>query len=61
MRDPSKLPWRAVPLYGSMTVDRIFCPVFANVQMEEIMAWTTPIVAEVCVGMEVTSYESAEI
>ncbi|HLH12642.1 MAG TPA: pyrroloquinoline quinone precursor peptide PqqA [Methylovirgula sp.] len=25
------------------------------------MAWTTPIVSEVCVGMEVTSYESAEI
>jgi coenzyme PQQ precursor peptide PqqA len=25
------------------------------------MAWTTPIVAEICVGMEVTSYESAEI
>lgn len=42
-------------------MDRIFCPIFANVQMEEIMAWTTPTVAEVCVGMEVTSYESAEI
>ena len=25
------------------------------------MAWTTPTVQEVCVGMEVTSYESAEI
>ncbi|MCC0003119.1 MAG: pyrroloquinoline quinone precursor peptide PqqA [Hyphomicrobiales bacterium] len=25
------------------------------------MAWTTPEVTEVCVGMEVTSYESAEI
>jgi coenzyme PQQ precursor peptide PqqA len=61
MQDPSNLPWRADPLYGSMIMDRIFCPVFANVQMEEIMAWTTPIVAEVCVGMEVTSYESAEI
>jgi coenzyme PQQ precursor peptide PqqA len=29
--------------------------------MEEIMAWTTPTLVEVCVGMEVTSYESAEI
>jgi coenzyme PQQ precursor peptide PqqA len=28
---------------------------------ELVMAWTTPVVAEVCVGMEVTSYESAEI
>jgi coenzyme PQQ precursor peptide PqqA len=26
-----------------------------------IMAWTAPVVQEVCVGMEVTSYESAEI
>lgn len=25
------------------------------------MAWTTPVVTEICVGMEVTSYESAEI
>ncbi|MGH6676907.1 MAG: pyrroloquinoline quinone precursor peptide PqqA [Xanthobacteraceae bacterium] len=25
------------------------------------MAWTTPTVVEVCVGMEVTSYSSAEI
>ncbi|MBV1700437.1 MAG: pyrroloquinoline quinone precursor peptide PqqA [Hyphomicrobiales bacterium] len=25
------------------------------------MTWTTPVATEVCVGMEVTSYESAEI
>ncbi|MGO9672913.1 MAG: pyrroloquinoline quinone precursor peptide PqqA [Methylocella sp.] len=25
------------------------------------MAWTTPVTTEVCVGMEVTSYASAEI
>ncbi|WP_156964656.1 pyrroloquinoline quinone precursor peptide PqqA [Methylocapsa aurea] len=25
------------------------------------MAWTTPIIIEVCIGMEVTSYASAEI
>ncbi|MBV8566981.1 MAG: pyrroloquinoline quinone precursor peptide PqqA [Methylobacteriaceae bacterium] len=25
------------------------------------MSWTTPVLVEVCVGMEVTSYESAEI
>ena len=25
------------------------------------MAWTKPVVREICVGMEVTSYESAEI
>lgn len=30
--------------------------------MEEMnMAWTTPVIVEVCVGMEITSYESAEI
>jgi coenzyme PQQ precursor peptide PqqA len=29
---------------------------------EEInMAWTTPMIVEVCVGMEITSYSSAEI
>jgi coenzyme PQQ precursor peptide PqqA len=31
-------------------------------QLEEMtMAWTTPVIVEVCVGMEVTSYSSAEI
>ncbi|GJD65243.1 pyrroloquinoline quinone precursor peptide PqqA [Methylobacterium frigidaeris] len=25
------------------------------------MTWSLPVVAEICVGMEVTSYESAEI
>ncbi|WP_408631772.1 pyrroloquinoline quinone precursor peptide PqqA [Methylocystis borbori] len=25
------------------------------------MAWTSPQIVEICVGMEVTSYESAEI
>jgi coenzyme PQQ precursor peptide PqqA len=25
------------------------------------MVWSTPVVQEICVGMEVTSYESAEI
>ena len=24
------------------------------------MSWTTPVIVEVCVGMEVTSYASAE-
>jgi coenzyme PQQ precursor peptide PqqA len=28
---------------------------------ELIMAWTTPEICEVCVGMEVTAYASAEI
>jgi coenzyme PQQ precursor peptide PqqA len=28
---------------------------------EAKMAWTTPIIIEVCIGMEVTSYASAEI
>ncbi|WP_139223586.1 pyrroloquinoline quinone precursor peptide PqqA [Methylocapsa palsarum] len=25
------------------------------------MAWTTPVIIEVCIGLEVTSYASAEI
>ena len=36
-------------------------PVRTEKLMEEIMAWTAPVAVEVCVGMEVTSYESAEI
>ena len=34
----------------------------AAFQTEEMtMAWTTPEIVEVCVGMEVTAYSSAEI
>jgi coenzyme PQQ precursor peptide PqqA len=29
--------------------------------MEISLTWTTPVACEVCVGMEVTSYMSAEI
>lgn len=32
-----------------------------NTLEETIMAWTTPVLTEVCVGMEVTSYASAVI
>ncbi len=28
---------------------------------EHIMAWNTPVVEEICLGMEITSYQSAEI
>jgi len=33
----------------------------SRVMRSKSMTWTTPIVREICVGMEVTSYESAEI
>jgi coenzyme PQQ precursor peptide PqqA len=29
--------------------------------MEDVMQWETPIICEVSVGMEVTSYESADL
>ena len=29
-------------------------------EAEANMTWTTPIITEICVGMEVTSYMSAE-
>ena len=40
-------------------VQELLCA--GNNQQELDMAWTTPVVTEVCIGMEVTSYESAEI
>jgi coenzyme PQQ precursor peptide PqqA len=33
----------------------------ARILEERNMAWTTPVATEVCIGMEVTSYESAAI
>ena len=33
----------------------------ADPERRPSMAWTTPVLTEVCVGMEVTSYASAEI
>jgi coenzyme PQQ precursor peptide PqqA len=43
------------------TLDSTAVPFLRTYHKEEIMAWTTPTLVEVCVGMEVTSYESAEI
>ena len=38
-------------------------PANRNIEMEAEadMTWTTPIITEICIGMEVTSYLSAEI
>ena len=33
----------------------------AETSRRDTMAWTTPEICEVCVGMEVTAYASAEI
>jgi len=33
----------------------------AAVQEKTVMIWSSPVIVEVCVGMEVTSYSSAEI
>ena len=33
---------------------------FTNVQMEEIMAWTTPTLVEICIGLEINGYLPAE-
>jgi coenzyme PQQ precursor peptide PqqA len=33
----------------------------AKMEAEADMTWTTPVITETCIGMEVTSYLSAEI
>jgi coenzyme PQQ precursor peptide PqqA len=33
----------------------------ANSVREKSMSWTAPVIVEVCIGMEITSYVSAEI
>lgn len=33
----------------------------ANMTLTTTMTWTTPVITEICIGMEVTSYLSAEI
>ena len=33
----------------------------AEMEAEADMTWTTPVITEICIGMEVTSYLSAEI
>ncbi|MGH6836487.1 MAG: pyrroloquinoline quinone precursor peptide PqqA [Methylocella sp.] len=32
-----------------------------KMEAEADMTWTTPVITEICIGMEVTSYLSAEI
>ena len=40
-------------------MDRLCC--VHRTAQEMVMKWSAPVVQEICVGMEVTSYESAEI
>ena len=37
------------------------CPVACRFLLEMKMVWTTPVVVELCLGMEVTSYASASL
>ena len=46
--------WQAVAKPGCFDVA---CRHFRELKM----AWTTPVVVELCLGMEVTSYESASL
>ncbi len=41
--------------------DCVFRIATQNTEANTDMTWTTPIITEVCIGMEVTSYMSAEI
>ena len=53
-------PLRAMRRFGEKLRD--FGLVKLRRKPEELtMAWTTPEICEVCVGMEVTAYASAEI
>ena len=46
---------------GARTSDVLQLESLVSEQEESYMTWTAPVIVEVCVGMEVTSYESAEI
>jgi coenzyme PQQ precursor peptide PqqA len=34
--------------------------IFPKVQREEIMAWTTPVLVEICIGLEINGYMPAD-
>jgi len=63
--------WRKVPAGAKKGQSRIAlfrgskCVFFktqgAKLEARTDMTWTTPVITEVCIGMEVTSYLSAEI
>jgi coenzyme PQQ precursor peptide PqqA len=68
-----RFAWSHVPPYAALAGDVLgnglrlvrgwkLLPGSAPVNSRRLnMAWTTPVTTEVCVGMEVTSYASAEI
>jgi coenzyme PQQ precursor peptide PqqA len=34
--------------------------IFAKVKKEDIMAWTTPVLVEICIGLEINGYLPAD-
>ncbi len=47
------------PVQGKETKARLIATL--KLEAEADMTWTTPVITEICIGMEVTSYMSAEI
>jgi coenzyme PQQ precursor peptide PqqA len=58
--DPSRAMIFSPPALAAGGNGRMTAPPHAKIR-NEIMAWSTPEVREICVGMEVTSYLSAEM
>ena len=41
---------------GACGCERLRFMILAKVQREDIMAWTTPVLVEICVGLEINGY-----
>ncbi len=52
---------RLIPSSPAKEPDKIASPQCERSSEENVMNWVAPIVEEICVGMEVTSYESADL
>lgn len=55
-------PWQIFRLKEpALFVTFLEDPISGPDEEETVMTWSSPVIVEVCVGMEITSYESAEI
>src|SRR6516165_6775004 len=53
-------PPRQVAAYPALLLFRVLRHYFRNVQKEENMAWRTPVLVEICIGLEINGYIPAD-
>jgi coenzyme PQQ precursor peptide PqqA len=60
-RVPTDVPWPGAAMFP-LRIPRFSCPsaLYQGSTKEDEMAWTTPVLVEICIGLEINGYMPAD-